>query len=234
MDRVAGILDRRAPPGSESAATSARPLALPSRRALRVYLTLGLAIDVVFLAVYGGGAWMSTWRGPGLPVHWQWELSIPFVPAMIWVYGSMFVLFLFPLFHLDARQLTVLGRQVLVATLASGAIFLLFPARLGFPERGEVPGYETVFNLIAAIDGPYNLLPSLHVVYSALIVFALWPVAEPIMRWFYGAWLAALVASVLLVHQHHLADVVAAFALVWACRHIIHRDMINSDKGDDI
>jgi membrane-associated phospholipid phosphatase len=59
------------------------------------------------------------------------------------------------------------------------------------------------------VDLPHNLVPSLHVVFSAIIVFAIVEgmnkKATKIFTW---GWLFLLCLSTLLVHQHHVLDVV--------------------------
>jgi membrane-associated phospholipid phosphatase len=182
-----------------------------------VYLRYCLLIDLCFLVVYGGCNWLTEQR----PAHWTlyfpWELSLPFVPAMIWGYGSMLVLFLLPLFQLEEQSLRRLGRQILLALALASLTFLLLPAQLGFVRSSHVPGYDDVYQLIYAIDYPHNLVPSLHIVFSALIIAALMETSGAAWRGVYALWLAVISASVVLVHQHHIIDVASGYLLAWFC-----------------
>jgi hypothetical protein len=97
------------------------------------------------------------------------------------------------------------------------------PARLGFvrevPESGLI---ETIYSTLFAVDMPHIMVPSLHVVFSTLILLALANASagEQNKILWYG-WLMVICASTLLVHQHHLIDVVAGLALAFALRRII-------------
>ena len=142
---------------------------------------------------------------------------LPFVPQFIWAYLSMYVLFVLPLLFIPAANMPALGRQLIAGCVISAAIFLLLPAELGFMRqvpRSHAAIYAGMFN----IDRPYNLVPSLHVIWSTAIVMACADFARPAMRVALLAWLCVIVASTVLVHQHHLLDVIAALAIVFFLR----------------
>jgi membrane-associated phospholipid phosphatase len=66
------------------------------------------------------------------------------------------------------------------------------------------------------VDAPHNLVPSLHISYSALILAALRTPSAP--GWVHAlllGWLGLIAVAVVLVHQHHLADVAGGFAVAW-------------------
>ncbi|HKI62819.1 MAG TPA: phosphatase PAP2 family protein [Mariprofundaceae bacterium] len=138
---------------------------------------------------------------------------------MIWVYLSMYVLFLLPAFMLAEDDMPRLGKQLIAGTLVGGVCFLLFPATLGF-ER-TVPAtapYNHLFAAIFSIDRPHNLVPSLHVMFSSCIILAL---AERVRGWVFALfmlWLVVLLGSTILVHQHHILDVAAGLALTFVLR----------------
>jgi membrane-associated phospholipid phosphatase len=69
---------------------------------------------------------------------------------------------------------------------------------------------------------PHNLVPSLHVVFSALILFSIIQTSKmPIARIALWGWLLLLCVSTLLVHQHHLLDVAAGLTLAMLFDHLI-------------
>jgi membrane-associated phospholipid phosphatase len=124
-----------------------------------------------------------------------------------------------PLFFLSASRMPSLGKQLVAGTLACGALFLLMPAELGFVRTiPEDPPYAGLYAAIFGLDRPHNLVPSLHVVWSAAIALACARAAGPFVRVALFAWLAVLAGSTVLVHQHHVLDVVTAFALVFILR----------------
>jgi membrane-associated phospholipid phosphatase len=66
-----------------------------------------------------------------------------------------------------------------------------------------------------SIDRPFNLVPALHVIFSCAIALACADFARPAVRIALWGWLAVIVASTLFVHQHHLLDLLVAFAIVF-------------------
>lgn len=183
--------------------------------AWKTYGWWAMWVSVAFFVVYPTCNWITALRDPSS--LWQlysaWELRVPLVPQFVWVYFSMYVLFFAPPFFLDAPDLRRLGRRLIAGTLIGGAIFLLFPSRLGFVRAvPDDPLYAPVFSGIFAIDKPYNNAPSLHVVFSVLIACAI-ARARPRARWLAYGWAALICLSTWLVHQHHLADIVSGLLL---------------------
>jgi membrane-associated phospholipid phosphatase len=191
----------------------------PLGQRLKTYGLWGTVSGVVFFAVYPTCNWLTSLRSHHYQVFLESELAIPFLPSWIWVYVSMYVLFMAPPFFLDCGRLSLLGKQLILTTLAAGASFLLVPSVLGFtrtaPPTGYLHGfYEGVFQ----IDKPHNLIPSLHVIWSTAIAWALADSATLPWRIFFLSWAVAIALSTLFVHQHHLIDLVVAFVFVMIAR----------------
>jgi membrane-associated phospholipid phosphatase len=105
-----------------------------------------------------------------------------------------------------------------LATGVAGLCFLLFPTRLGFERPSLVPGYAPIFSTLYAIDLPYNTLPSLHVAYSTLALLTVARAADNRLACIgLALWLVIMAASVVLIHQHHIADVAAGLVLGFVC-----------------
>ena len=186
--------------------------ALPSRSKFFLYLRLNLFLSVLFGAIYGLTNLLARERGGTTALYAQWEVGIPLVPAAILVYFSIVVLFWLPLFILGAKHLRLLARQFAIATIAAGAVFALLPAKLGFEREAPSGAFQQIFSLLHQLDQPFNTLPSLHVAYSTLMLGTL-NIALPGARLIWFGWWCAICVSVVLVHQHHLADVVAGTVL---------------------
>lgn len=183
----------------------------PARERWLAYLWMGLLLDLLFVVVYGGSSLLNHTRSTHLQIHFDWETGLPLIPAFIYPYFSIFLLFLLPLFALDVSALRQLAKQLVVATLVAGATFLLLPTKLGFePSTLELP---PLFSLLASLDLPYNLVPSLHVTYSALTISAVSSNSPAWLKPLLWLWLGAMCVSVVLVHQHHLLDVVSGLIL---------------------
>ena len=177
----------------------------------RTYAFWFFWISVVFFTVYPLCNWLTAKRGATFNLYLEQELSIPFVPVFVWAYISLYLLFLIPPFFLKPARMDVLGKQLVAATVFCGALFLLFPAKLGF-ERAipDDPFYQSIFANLFAVDLPHNMVPSLHVTFSSLILFTLIDTQQAVfLKIFFGVWIVLICASTVLVHQHHLLDVAA-------------------------
>lgn len=178
---------------------------------------------IAFGVLYPLVNWLTSVRSSRFGLYLDSELAIPFLPAWIWVYLSINLLLMLPPLFMRSSDIPLLGKRMLAATVSGSAIFLLFPARLGF-ER-VIPGdglSQSIFGGLFQADAPHNLVPSLHVTYASLCVVSLRAAASGrLRRTAWGFWLLAIMASTLLVHQHHLLDVVTGLMLAVAiCRWI--------------
>jgi len=178
--------------------------------ALKSYGFWAFWVGVTFISVYPTCNWLTANREITYSLYINTELAIPFVPGFFWIYMSMYVLFLLPAFFLDAEHLKRLGKQLISATLLSGVIFLILPAELGFERTSPAsPLYASIYSGLFAIDLPHNLVPSLHVIFSSLIIFSLLEKAElKYQKYALWGWLTLVCLSTLLIHQHHLVDII--------------------------
>jgi membrane-associated phospholipid phosphatase len=176
----------------------------------RTYAYWFFWISVVFFTVYPLCNWLTAKRGTTFSLYIESELSIPFIPEFVWAYLSLYLLFIIPQFFLNPARMDVLGKQLVAATIFCGVIFLLLPARLGFERTvPDDPFYRSIFANMFAVDLPHNMVPSLHVTFSSLILLSLYRAQQAnLAKITFGAWLVLICASTVLVHQHHLLDVV--------------------------
>jgi membrane-associated phospholipid phosphatase len=188
------------------------------------YARLALPLSLLFGVIYFGTNWITSRRTDTHRLYLEWELAIPFVPEMIYVYASLLVLLLVPAFILTRAEMFALVRALVAALFSSAAVYLLLPAELGFVRPDHVPGYNAVFQALYALDIPHNLVPSLHVAASILLIAALWRALPPArIRAGLVLWGVLLCASVLLVHQHHLLDVATGLLLGYLCYRLVYR-----------
>ena len=162
--------------------------------------------------------WLTSLRSAPLHLYFTWELAIPFVPQFIWPYLSMYALFLLPPLLIPAENMPALGKQLIVGCLISAACFLVLPAELGFVRQLPRAPYAAIYAKVFSVDRPFNLVPSLHVIFSTAIALACAGFARPAVRLALLLWLTVIVASTLLVHQHHLLDLAVALAIVFFLR----------------
>lgn len=177
-----------------------------------------LGFELVFFPLYFGIGALTAASGRARALHFDWELAIPRVDWMVLPYLLVIPSFLLPILHLDARRIDALARQTIAAVVIAAAVFLLLPGRIGHaPVPAEGP-LAPLLRFIAAIDTPHNTFPSLHVACAVLIGRACADAAGPRPALAYHLWLALALASTLLTHQHHLADVAGGLALALALR----------------
>ncbi len=191
----------------------------PNLGDLRVFLTWGAVIGIAFFAIYPFSNWLTSQRAEPWRLYLDAELSIPLIPQFVWLYMSMYLLFVLPPLFVPIRAVPLLARQLISGCVVCGLSYLAFPAVLGFDRTlpPEEP-YRQIFAAIYDVDAPHNLVPSLHVVFSCLIALACARFARPSVRYSLWVWLSLIVLSTVLVHQHHLLDVAAALFLVLALR----------------
>lgn len=207
--------------GRQPLADKTKTMHWPNRDTLRLYLLLGLALNVLFVVVYLGINLLTAHRDGRLRLYWDWELDIPLVQPMILVYFSILPLFLLPAFSLDAHGLKRLAKRMAAAIVAAGTVFLLLPAELGFARDANSGYFAVAFAFLLAVDLPHNLFPSLHVALSGLVIAALFPQSPAWARLLLGLWLVAICFAVVLVHQHHVADVPGGLLVAWACQRLL-------------
>jgi hypothetical protein len=192
---------------------------LPDARGARLYTLWAGVTGLAFFAIYPTLNWLTSLRSHRFHLYVEPELGIPFVPQFIWVYLSMYLLFLVPLFLLPSDRMPALGKQLVASTVVSGVVFLLLPTELGFARViPSDPILASLYRSLFGVDRPHNMVPSLHVVWSSAIALACIDAAGRLGRVLLSVWLAFLVGSTVLVHQHHILDVISALLLVLLLR----------------
>lgn len=163
--------------------------------------------------------WLSQQRHSFFDLSLAFEQSIPFVP--LFIFGYILVYFSVLLTYLildDWRDWRRAMTSFLLATSVAYLIFLLLPVRMTL--RPDLSGMTGIANEVARfyylIDLPYNCFPSLHVTYPTLATLLAWR-HHRIARFVFLAMALIVAASVILVKQHYIADVVAGFANAGIC-----------------
>ena len=202
-------------------------LAWPGWRHLRYAALLSIASTAWFLLVYGGLDALTARRTFRVPVHFPAELRIPFVPAMTVFYMSIYLLFLAAPFILRTRGEFRAAVWTLAVVIACGGLgFLAFPAELAFapPREGDLGVWAGLFHLADRLNLTYNLLPSLHVAMGVVCVAAFSRHARKAAKIVLWSWAVLIAASTVLIHQHHVLDVVTGWLLAVVCvKTVFHR-----------
>lgn len=184
--------------------------AMERRRAAFYY-----ALVVIYFATgYLGINAFTTTRAHVYEIGTALDTAIPFLPAWVWGYiliypaliGVLFVVPSYPTFQTAIRQ-------YLILITLHFMIFLIFPVRYPRPDfisDGSITGW--LLQLTYAADYPNNCFPSLHVSLPLIGGLILWKERR---SWSIVYLVATLIISVstLMIKQHYLWDVVAAWGV---------------------
>ena len=189
---------------------------LPRRGEVLLTGAMAAGFTLFFLLVYGGASWVTGFYPGGLRVDLPFERHIPFVPAWAAVYVSMDLLLLLSLFILRTwRDMVPFVWALALETVLGSVCFLLLPVEVAWPAR-EVSGDSAfVFLLADTMNLERNYLPSLHVAFACTAALAYGEQAGGLARAGFTLWATAIAASTLLIHEHHVVDVLAGALLAW-------------------
>lgn len=200
---------------------------------LYVWLCLA-AMYVVQMPAFSGTQIFLPFVQPAHDLTTAMDRAIPFVPGWITVYYLAFVSWpvscVWILSESKPRGYRYAAAYIL-SLLISAVIFLAYPCTM---ERAQVTGTD-LFSLWVRftyfMDNPVNLFPSLHVMFSYFCWrgtigcrrIPLW------YKWFNFAFLLLVCCSIVLVKQHVLMDIPAAFAVgeaSWQAACLLHLERI--------
>ena len=187
----------------------------------RAFVVAGVRLLLLFAAVFYSAEWWTSQHTRRISVAFTAELGMPWWPPAYAVYFSVLAVpFLVLALARSRDQVRAWERRMALALLLALPCFLWLPATPGYPapSAAQLQAWGDVRGAAQLIAGQYNLLPSLHVALSAITMLAVAPLVSQQRRTAMGLWWAALVASVLLTHQHHVADVVAGTLLALVLR----------------
>jgi membrane-associated phospholipid phosphatase len=176
----------------------------------------------------------SAWQGEGrvLP-EIAFDRLIAFNPAGLWLYLSFFVFIPYTFLTADAAKLRWLRTSMQACALLCGAVFLLWPTTLAYPDyaahlAAAGTGLEaSLLRLLLWGDSAQNCLPSLQAALTLLFALALLDAKRPLRSAL--AIIAALCIcfSVIQLRRHLSLDVAAGLAAGMAsgalCRLALHR-----------
>jgi membrane-associated phospholipid phosphatase len=209
----------------------------PDRATLRTFVWVGTAGAIWFALIYGGADYVTSRRAFRVAVHVEAEKRIPAVPAAVWVYMSIYAVFLMGPFVLrSSRRLIALGAALAAVALVAGIGFLLFPAEAVYPTTVDASGPGATAALYRFADWlnlEYNLLPSLHVALSVTCIAAYARRARRAGRLLLWIWAVAVAASTILTHFHHVLDAVTGFVLGLAGAHAVYEPLAIRRKRKD-
>lgn len=170
-----------------------------------------------FCALFWSVYWSANQYAAAAPrfrVAFPFETHIPFLPWTSVLYVSIIPLMLMaPLVFRSAARMWPLFCALCAEVAAASLVFVAFPVELGYPPLPATGAAAGLMDAARQAALQYNLFPSLHVTFALTTAAAFAPFGG--RRWKTVIWTSSLliVASTLLTHQHHVADVLAGAAL---------------------
>jgi hypothetical protein len=175
-------------------------------------------VGAAFVGTYGLANQLTSVRtdvGRGV---FDWERAIPFVEWTIVPYLSIVIFFAASFFVGRCRD--ELDRHVarLVLALALSVVcYVAFPLRFMFERPPTSGAIGLLFQLLSAVDLPYNRAPSLHIGVLVILWARFAPRLSGAWRCALHGWFATIGVSVLTTYQHHVIDVPAGLAVGALC-----------------
>ncbi|GKV96334.1 MULTISPECIES: phosphatase PAP2 family protein [Pectobacterium] len=151
-------------------------------------------------------------QGTVLPTSFidEW---IPFSSSAIWLYLSFFIIV--PLSYLSCpiARLAGLRRETQLTALIAGAVYLIFPTTMVYPQAVGDDFSTRLLQLLQRIDSPQNCLPSLHIALTVLAVWAMSDNQQKVKTGVYLLWGMAIAFSILQLRRHLFIDLVTGAML---------------------
>src|SRR5262245_7897891 len=139
-----------------------RGFAWPGRAHLARPAGKGAAFAGPFAAASGTPNWITSLHSWRVPVHMQFELAIPLVPAAVWVYMSVNLLMVLPTFVLrTAGELDAFLAELRRILGVAAVFFLLVPAETAYAPVDLTGASAALLTFADRINIDHNLLPSL-------------------------------------------------------------------------
>ena len=190
-------------------------LSLEQKERIKALALWGGVCSVICGLLYNGSNSYAETATHHYQVYFEFEKSIPQIPWMILFYISYyFYLFLNFALVKQPDKIKALCLTMTFSSLLAALVFIIFPSELGFSRAENIDGFEGIFNWLHLVDKPHNLFPSLHITFTSIATYVM--ICETRSKLFHAsiiAWALMITFSVVLVHQHHLIDVLTGWIL---------------------
>ncbi|KFX18430.1 phosphatase PAP2 family protein [Pectobacterium betavasculorum] len=138
---------------------------------------------------------------------------IPFSASAIWLYLSFFIIIPLSYLFCPITRLAGLRRATQLTALIAGAVYLIFPTTMVYPQVVGDDLSARLLQLLQRIDSPQNCLPSLHIALTVLAVWAMSDSQQKVKTGLYFLWGAAIAFSILQLRRHLFIDLVTGAML---------------------
>jgi membrane-associated phospholipid phosphatase len=204
-----------------------------SQTRIKALFKWGLIGAFTCSGIYLGTNEIAAERTSFYQLYFEFEREIPMVPWMIHIYNSFHILlFMNFLIIKDPLKIKAIAISLISSSAIASVFFLLLPAELGFSRTENIQGYEFWYNALHWLDHPHNLVPSLHITFSALSAYVIsTEMGSVFLRLIFLLWFLLICSSIVLVHQHHLIDIVSGFVLAVLVKFAIYDKLIITENS---
>jgi hypothetical protein len=188
--------------------------AWPGAASFKLTIPLSYLFFKIFYSVYFGASLLAKLRRPHPDFYFPWEMRLPFLPSWTLVYLSVPLLLLASPFILRTwRTFTPFMVTLTVETLVAGVFFLGLPLAQAYPQRVADGFFGSVFHLADRLNLDYNKFPSLHIAFAVTAAIVFGRRCGWLGRTLFSAWIVAVFASGVLIHEHQLLDLAGGLVL---------------------
>lgn len=164
----------------------------------------------------------------------EWERNIPFAPKFVFIYLTIYPVFLLPFLFIHQRDFFRLFSFAYITVMCiCYLVYLFYPVSIDRPELSVSCFSTWVLGIVYAADRPWNCFPSLHVAMSLLASLTILEVhrIRGMLILFLTFWIAY---STILIKQHYVLDVVAAMLLTFTIHFFYMRRRILNTLYENI
>lgn len=154
------------------------------------------------------------------------DSRIPVWPGFIFPYvlaiGWWIFCITWAYLHMEDRHWQVFATALIACFLISDIIYIIFPT---YVIRPAVQGKDLAslwLKQVYTADKPYNAFPSSHT-FTSVLIFLAWSEWKPRLTWLWGLVCLTILFSILLVHQHYLADLAGGVVLAGGAFYLVKR-----------
>lgn len=166
--------------------------------------------------------------GPGYTIPMtEWEQQIPFMPIFVWIYLTIYPLFLLPFLFIRNKEFFRLFSTAYITLMCiCYMIYLFYPVSFFHRPPLLVDNFTTfALGCVYSADNTWNCFPSMHVAMSLLASLTILEVHR--IRGILAILLTVLIAaSTVLIKQHYILDVLASMVLTSLIYFIFFRKRI--------
>ena len=193
-------------------------------------------INVLLMMVFWSGGYFLTgalaYQGDFMSLAIPPDHRIPFRPEWVFVYLTVYFLFILPFFYLEDRKaLIAMDLSQFIALALSYTMFIYLPVAFDRPAVEVVDFATWTLSVVQGNDPPWNCFPSTHCIACTISSLALVKYNLKIGLWV-GLSTVAVCLSTMFTKQHYVLDVGAGVLLGIAIFFLVRRVIFHSWLGE--